>query len=80
MERTLSKYGMVSISLDREMAGAAAYLLVNKPNASFPFTSMSRRLVGGSVNLVQQSSANTSAVCHWSVDLRPPVIFYSPVS
>jgi len=83
MERTLSEYGVVSIShpqKNHEMAGAAAYLLVNKLNASFPFFSMSRRLASGSLNLVQQFSANASADSHWSVDLRPSAFFHSPVS
>jgi len=62
------------------MAGVAAYLLVNKLNASFAFSLMSRRLAGGSLNLTQQSLTNTSTDSHWLINLQPPVFFHSPVS
>lgn len=56
-----------------------AYLLVSKLKASFAFSSMSRRLAGGSLNLVQHSSANASADSHSPVDLRPPDFFHPPL-
>jgi hypothetical protein len=63
------------------MAGAAAYLLVSRLKASFAFSSMPRKLVGGSLNFAQHSLANASADSHWLVNLRPPVffIFHPPI-
>lgn len=59
--------------------GDAAYLLVSRLKALFAFSSILRKLVGGSSNLAQHSLANTSADSHWSVDLQPPVFFHPPV-
>jgi len=63
-----------------EKSRSSGYLWVNNSNAPFALALTSWMLTTGWLNLFTQRSANPSAVFHWSVDLRPPLFFSSPVS